>query len=135
MPSRRQLRRRVPLDIFPAMNDAHASGSKTEEKRKQLVELFLQRTLEDVEHMRRSVPQLIGGDPAAWQELRFSAQRAAGMARTLELGLLAACARELIGLADEKFAGKPLDAPFLLAVTSAIEVVGIELDRLTKEIL
>jgi hypothetical protein len=115
------------------MNDVRASGSTADEKRKQLVELFLQRTLEDVEHMRRSVPELIAADQAAWQGLRFAAQRAAGMAKTLELGLLAACARELAMLADEKFAGKPLDAPFLLAVTSAIEVLGIELDRLSKE--
>ena len=90
------------------MNDVSGSGSTPEQKRKQLVELFLQRTLEDVEHMRRNVPQLIAADQAAWQELRFSAQRAAGMAKTL-------------------------DAPFLLAVTSAIEVLGIELDRLGKE--
>jgi hypothetical protein len=115
------------------MNDVGGSGSTPEQKRKQLVELFLQRTLEDVEHMRRNVPQLIAADQAAWQELRFSAQRAAGMAKTLELGLLAACSRELAKLADEKFAGKTLDAPFLLAVTSAIEVLGIEIDRLGKE--
>ncbi|MEJ0085759.1 MAG: hypothetical protein WDO72_08760 [Pseudomonadota bacterium] len=115
------------------MNEVSGSGSTAEEQRKQLVELFLQRTLEDVEHMRRSVPQLIAADQAAWQELRFAARRAGGMAKTLELGLLAACAKELVALADEKFAGKPLDAPFLLAVTSAIEVVGIELERLAKE--
>jgi hypothetical protein len=115
------------------MNDVSGSGSTAEEKRKQLIQLFLQRTLEDVEHMRRNVPQLIAADQAAWQELRFAAQRAAGMAKTMELGLLAACARELAMLADEKFAGKSLDAHFLLTVTSAIEVVGIELDRLVKD--
>jgi hypothetical protein len=115
------------------MKEVSGSGSTAEDKRKQLIELFLQRTLEDVEHMRRSVPQLIAADQAAWQELRFAAQRAAGMAKTLELGLLAACGRELATLAQEKFAGKALDAPFLLAVTSAIEVMGIELDRLNAE--
>jgi hypothetical protein len=115
------------------MNDVSGSGSTAEIKRKQLIELFLQRTLEDVEHMRRNVPELIAADQAAWQELRFGAQRAAGMAKTLELGLLSACARELASLAEEKFAGKALDATFLLAVTSAIEVVGIELDRLRRE--
>ena len=115
------------------MNDVSGSGSTAEDKRKQLVELFLQRTLEDVEHMRRNVPQLIAADQAAWQELRFAAQRAAGMAKTLDLGVLAACARELATLAEERFGGKTLDAPFLLAVTSAIEVVGIELDRLRRE--
>jgi hypothetical protein len=115
------------------MNDLPRPGSTAEEKRQQLIELFLKRTLEDVEHMRRSIPLLIAADQAAWQELRFTAQRASGMAKSLELGILAACAKELAALADEKFAGKALDAHFLLSVTSAIEVVAIELDRLVKE--
>jgi hypothetical protein len=115
------------------MNQVRDSGSTTEEKRKQLSELFLQRTLEDVDHMRRSVPQLIAGDQAAWQELRFMAQRAAGMATTLEFGVLAACARELASLANEKFAGATLDSRFLFGVTSAIDVIGIELKRLETE--
>ena len=115
------------------MNDIAGSNTSAEEKRKQLVELFLQRTLGDVEHMRRSVPHLIAGDQAAWQELRFTAQRAAGMGKTLDLGVLGACAAELAALAEEKFNGAALDAHFLLSVTSAIEVVGIELDRLANE--
>jgi hypothetical protein len=115
------------------MNDVSRSGSPAEEKRKQLIKLFLQRTFDDVEHMRRSVPDLIAGDQAAWQELRFAAQRAASMAKSLELGILAACARELAALAEEKFAGIALDAHFLLGVTSAIEVLAIELDRLGSE--
>jgi hypothetical protein len=111
------------------MNEARDSGSSTEKKR-QLVDLFLRRTLEDLEHMRRSVPQLIAGDPATWQELRFTAQRASGMAKTLDLGILGACAKELAALADEKFAGAALDAQFLLGVTSAIDMVALEVDRL-----
>ena len=114
------------------MNEVHGSGS-TPEKKQQLIALFLQRTLDDVEHARRSVPELIAADQAAWQELRFAAQRAASMAKTLELGVLESCARELAMLANEKFAGRALDADFLLTVTSAIEVVGIELERLLSE--
>jgi len=121
------------IAILRSMDDVPHSRSAAKEKRKQLIELFLQRTLEDVEHMRRGVPDLIAGDPTAWQELRFTAQRAAGMAKSLELGILAACTRELAALADEKFAGRALDAHFLLGVTSAIEVVAIELDRLGRE--
>ena len=115
------------------MNEDRGSGQSAEEKRKQLIELFLKRTLEDVEHMRRSVPQLIGGDQAAWQELRFAAQRSAGMAKSLELGVLGACAAELVALANEKFAGAALDAHFLMSVTSAIELVAIEVNRLERE--
>lgn len=115
------------------MNEARAPGLSADEKRRQLIQLFLQRTLADVEQMRRDVPQLIAGDTAVWQELRFAAQRAAGMAKSLQLGILAACAAELSGIADEKFAGASLDAQFLLAATTAIETVAIELDRLCAE--
>lgn len=115
------------------MNEVRAPELSADEKRKQLIQLFLQRTSDDVEQMRRNVPQLIAGDAATWQELRFAAQRAAGMARSLELGILAACAAELAALADEKFAGKPLDAHFLLSATTAIEMVAIEITRLFAE--
>lgn len=80
--------------------------------------------------MRRGVAQLISNDTIAWQELRFHAQRIAGQAEGLDLGVLAACARELARLADERFAGAALDAHFLLSTTSAIEVVAIELHEL-----
>ena len=55
------------------------------------------------------------------------------MARNLELGLLEVCARELATLAEGKVPGKALDAQFLLTVTSAIEVMAIELERLQGE--
>jgi hypothetical protein len=119
--------------ILCRMNDVLHLGSTAVEKRKQLIELLLRRTFEDVEYMRRGVPDLIAGDHAAWQELRFAAQRAAGMAQSLELGILAASAQELAALAEEKFGGKALDAHFLLAVTSAIEVLAIEIDRVGSE--
>jgi hypothetical protein len=115
------------------VNDARGPDSSADEKRKQLILLFLQRTLGDVEQMRRNVPQLIAGDSAAWQETRFGAQRAAGMARSLDLGVLAACAVELVSLTEEKFAGASLDAYFLLSTTTAIEMVAIEVNRLLGE--
>jgi hypothetical protein len=99
-------------------------------KRKQLIALFLRRTLAEVEQMRRSVPALIANDTIAWQELRFHAQRIGGQAEGLDLGVLGACAKELARIADERFAGATLDAEFLLGATSAIEMVAIELNQL-----
>ena len=84
--------------------------------------------------MRRCVPQLIKGDAATWQEVRFGAQRISATATNLELGILAACAQELASLADERFAGVQLNEQFLLSVTSAIEIVAIELNRLASEV-
>jgi hypothetical protein len=95
---------------------------------------FIERSLDEVDQMRRCVPQLIKGDAATWQEVRFGAQRIAATAASLELGVLAACAQELAKLTDERFAGAKLDANFLLSVTSGIEMVAIELNDLAREI-
>ena len=100
--------------------------------RKQLIDLFLRRTQAEVERMRRNVPALISNDTVAWQEIRFHAQRIAGEAERLDLGVLAACARELAKLADERFAGATLDAPFLLSTTSAMETVALALNELFR---
>lgn len=111
------------------MNDIqHANPA--EETRKQLIDLFLQRTFNELEQMRRRVPVLIGNEDAAWRELRYFALRTQGTAHSLELGVLSDCAKELAGLAEERFARVNLDAHFLLAVTSAIEMVAIELNAL-----
>lgn len=114
------------------MNEARDPDNDADAKRKQLIDLFLRRTLAEVEGMRRSVPALIANDTVAWQELRFLAQRIAGQSEGLALGVLGACARELARLADERFAGVMLDAGFLLSATSAIEAVAIELNELCR---
>lgn len=110
------------------MNDVREPESA--DARLQLIELFLRRTLSEVELMRRSVPQLIDGNDAAWRELRYNSQRICGMAESLELGVLSACSRELSKLAEERFNRANVDAHFLLSVTSAIEMVAIELNEL-----
>jgi hypothetical protein len=95
---------------------------------------FIKRSLDEIDQMRRCVPQLIKGDAATWQEVRFGAQRITATATSLELGVLAACAQELAKLTDERFAGAKLDAHFLFSVTSAIEMMAIELNDLAREI-
>lgn len=115
------------------MNDRHDPAIDADARRQELTALFLRRTLDEVEQMRRNVPQLIAGDDGAWRHLRFCAQRMRGTANGLELGVLSACARELEGLAEERFTRVELDAHFLLSVTSAIEMVAIELNELFKQ--
>ena len=115
------------------MNDVRDSEPGADATRKQLNDLFLRRSLTEVEQMRRGVPSLIKGDDPAWREVRFNAQRIAGTASGLQLGILSACAKELAALADERFARATIDAHFLLTVTSAIEMVAIEIARLLSE--
>ena len=114
------------------MNQAREPDSDADSRRKELVDLFLRRTATEVEQMRRSVPALIANDLTTWQELRFYAQRIAGQSEGLALGVLGACARELAKLADERFTRVALDAEFLLAATSAIEMLAIELHELSR---
>jgi hypothetical protein len=115
------------------MNDVRDSEPDADATRKQLIDLFLRRSLTEVEQMRRAVPSLITGNDAAWREVRFNAQRIAGTASGLQLKVLNACAGELAALADERFSRVALDAHFLLSVTSAIEMVAIEVARLLSE--
>jgi len=63
------------------MNDIYKLVPPTVANRKELVDLFLRRTQDEVEQMRRNVPALIRGDVAAWQEVRFCAQRICGTAK------------------------------------------------------
>jgi hypothetical protein len=112
------------------MNDVRDRDPGAAARRDQHIRQFLARSLDEVEQMRRSVPQLIKGDPATWQEVRFCAQRMAASAKQLEYGVLGACADELAALAEERFAGRKLDERFLLSVTTAIEAIALELNQL-----
>lgn len=116
------------------MNDVRDHDPGAAEKRDQLRKQFIERSLVEIDQMRRGVPQLIKGDAATWQEVRFGAQRIAATASSLELGVLAACAQELAALTDERFAGAKLNDYFLLSVTSGIEMVALELDELASGI-
>lgn len=102
-------------------------------QREQHTAQFLGRALDEVEQMRRCVPQLIKGDVATWQEVRFCAQRLATDAQRLDMGILAACARELAALTDEKFAGANLNEHFLVSVSTGIEAVALELNELAAQ--
>lgn len=116
------------------MNDVRPTDPGATDRRDQLRKQFIQRSLDEIDQMRRCVPQLIKGDAATWQEVRFGAQRIATTATSLELGVLAACAQELARLTDERFAGAKLDEQFLLAVTTGIEMVAIELNQLAAAV-
>ncbi len=115
------------------MNDRQDPAPDADVRRQELITLFLRRTRDEIEQMRRNVPLLIAGDDAAWRHLRFCAQRMSGTAKGLELGVLSACAQELEGLTEERFSRATLDAHFLLSVTSAIEMVAIEINELFKQ--
>ena len=116
------------------MKDVRDTNPGAATTREVLRKQFIARSLDEIDQMRRSVPQLIKGDAATWQEVRFGAQRMAATAASLELGVLAACAHELAKLTDERFAGAKLDEHFLLSATSSIEMVAIELSELARQI-
>jgi hypothetical protein len=116
------------------MKDVRDTNPGAATTREVLRKQFIARSLDEIDQMRRCVPQLIKGDAATWQEVRFGAQRIAATATSLELGVLAACAQELATLTNERFAGAQLNEHFLLSVTSGIEMVAIELNQLASEI-
>jgi hypothetical protein len=102
------------------------------QKRKDEDKIFLRRTLDDIELIRFSLPKLVAGDVAAWRDLSFFAQLTANGARGHELGVLRACAKELIALCEQSQTGAKLGGPFLLSVTTAIEIVARETKRVLR---
>jgi hypothetical protein len=100
------------------------------EARLQLTELFLRRTRAEVEQMRRSVPRLIDGDPAAWRELQINSGHISDMAAGLDMAALGARAHELSQLAGQR-STRGADTQFLLSLTRAIEMVALELTELS----
>lgn len=108
-------------------DDMSAAGL---EQRRQLRQAFLERAVRELNGLRDAWPELAGNDAALWQEVRFSAQQMHATANKLDLPLLAACAAELARLADDRFAGTPVDEHLLDCVASAIETIGLELTSL-----
>jgi hypothetical protein len=92
----------------------------------ELVSLFLKRTLNDVELLRRRIPALVCGNKGTWDDLRSFAGRTAKTSEALGFGVLSQCGLELARLTREQEADRRLDATYLLHVASAIENVALE---------
>jgi len=102
------------------------------ERQRQLLNEFLGDATRDVERMRALLVELEGGQAAAWTRVSFVAHNIAARATNLKLLVLAACARELEQLAEERQAGAPLDKFFMQCVASAIETLGLEIASLRR---
>jgi hypothetical protein len=104
-----------------------------EAKRRKLIEEFLQRTRGEVQQMLASLPQLEAGDAAAWQEVRFFAQRIVVTSEQLKLGIMRGCASDLEKIAQDRFSGKPLTAFVVQCLLSGIDMLSMEVDRLASD--
>jgi hypothetical protein len=102
------------------------------ERHRQQVDEFLRDATRDVERMRGLLPELEAGDAAAWARVQNLAHNLAARSLALKLGVMNACARELVQLTDEQQNGAPLDDFFRQCVGSAIETLALEVDGLKR---
>jgi hypothetical protein len=105
---------------------------ETVERERQQLDGFLGDATRDVERMNALLPQLEAGDGAAWALAENVAHNLAARSSTLKLGVMQACARELVQLVDERRAGAPLDAFFRQCVASAVDALALEIATLRR---
>lgn len=112
--------------------DLRERESAERERHRQQVDEFLHDARRDVERMRVLLPELEAGDTAAWARVQNLAHNLAARSLALKLGVMNACARELVQLTDEQQNGAPLDDFFRQCVGSAIETLALEIDGLRR---
>ncbi len=94
---------------------------------------FLRLARADLARMRGLVPELEGGDAAAWSRACMLAHDMAAGANTHRFCVLTACARELDQLLCERTPDAQPDAFLMSCIASAIEAVALEVEVLMRE--
>jgi hypothetical protein len=115
------------------MTVAHDLNPLEEHQRKDAARNFVFDASQTLYRFRQRTSELEAGDEAAWHDARSIAQDLIRGATPLQLGLLVACGKEVMIFADRFFAGEPLQPDLTLYMLSALDTVGMELERLQHD--
>jgi hypothetical protein len=112
------------------MSVAHDFDPLAEERRKELRRALLRKIGQELRDLRMKAPELQANDVATWQEARHLAREVIREATPLDLGLLIACAKEVLIFAEQRFAEGPARPEVVLYLLSALDTLGMEVERL-----
>lgn len=115
------------------MSVAHDFDPVAEEKRKELARAVVRKATEALQALRSKVAELEAGDPGTWQEARYLAQEVIRGAGPLGLGLMSACAKEVLLFADRRFATESVSPQLALIMLSALDTLEMEVSRLRAD--
>jgi hypothetical protein len=115
------------------MSVAHDLNALEEQKRKESARKLVGDAAHRLYELRRKTALLESGDPIAWEEAAALARSLIDAAAPLDLGLLVACAKEVLHFATRRAAGAPFEANLVLYLLSGLDTLGMELERLRHD--
>jgi len=115
------------------MSVAHDLNALEEQKRKEDARKLVGESAHRLYELRRRTTALETGDVAAWDEAGALANDLIRAAAPLDLGLLVACAKEVLHFTARRAAGPPYEPNLVLYLLSALDTLGMELERLRHD--
>lgn len=112
------------------MSVAHDLNALEEQKRKEAARRLVSDAAQRLHELRRKTHSLQFGDAEAWAEADALAQDVIRGATPLDLGLLVACAREVLHFTARRAAGRAPDHDLVLYLLTSLDTLGMELERL-----
>jgi hypothetical protein len=114
------------------MSVAHDLNALEEQRRKDAAREFVSDAAHRLSRLRQKTRLLEAGDPPVWEEARRFAQEVIRRGATLELGLLVACAKEVLHFTARKIAA-PREPNLELYLLSGLDTLAMELERLRHD--
>jgi hypothetical protein len=115
------------------MSVAHDLNSLEEQKRKDAARKLVTHAAQRLYELRRKSHLIEQGDATAWEEAGALAQDVVRTASTLDLGLLVACAKEVLHFTAQRAAGTPHEPDLVLYLLTGLDTLGMELERLRHD--
>ena len=114
------------------MSVAHDLNALEEQRRKDAARQFVTDAAHRLYALRHKTRLLEAGDAAAWEQAGAFAQEMIRAGTTLELGLLVACAKEVLHFTARKVAA-PYEPNLTLYLLSGLDTLAMELERLRHD--
>jgi hypothetical protein len=112
------------------MSVAHDLNALEEQKRKEAARKLVTDAVQRLHELRRKTPLIEHGDVAAWDEVAALAHDLIRAGAPLDLGLLTACAKEVLLFTARRKAGAPFEPDLVLYLLTGLDTLGMELERL-----
>jgi hypothetical protein len=114
------------------MSVAHDLNALDEQKRKETARRLVNDAARRLAVMRQHTRLLEAGDVAAWEDAAAFARDLVRAGTELELGLLVACAREVLHFTARKITA-PREPNLVLYLLSGLDTLAMELERLRHD--
>ena len=112
------------------MSVAHDLNALDEQRRKEAARQLVADAARRLYLLRQKSALIESGDAAIWEETGTMAHELIRAGAPLDLGLLVACAKEVLHFTTRRAAGPPHEPKLVFYLVCALDTLGMELERL-----